>query len=58
MNLSHVPEGAILKRTALPAALLVVLSTVLSLPFVLPLPGGAFVWPDAPLPAAAAAGSP
>ncbi len=53
--MAHVPEGVILKRTALPAALLAALATLLALLFTLPLPGGAFAWPDAPLPAAAAA---
>jgi hypothetical protein len=50
MNLSHVREGVIIKRTALPAALLSLIATVLSLMFMLPLPGGNYVWPDHPIP--------
>ncbi|WIA42460.1 hypothetical protein OEZ86_008455 [Tetradesmus obliquus] len=52
MNLSHVGEGELIKRTALPALVLIVASTAVSCLFLFAAPGQQFVWPDHPLPAA------
>ncbi|WIA22021.1 hypothetical protein OEZ85_004372 [Tetradesmus obliquus] len=52
MNLSHVGEGELIKRTALPALVLIVVSTAMSCLFLFAAPGQQLVWPDHPLPAA------
>uniref|UniRef100_A0A383V6N0 L-lactate permease n=1 Tax=Tetradesmus obliquus TaxID=3088 RepID=A0A383V6N0_TETOB len=52
MNLSHVGEGELIKRTALPALVLIVASTAVSCLFLFAAPGQQLVWPDHPLPAA------
>jgi hypothetical protein len=53
MNLHHVGEGELIKRTALPALVLILVSTAMSCLFLFAAPGHMYVWPDHPLPAAA-----
>lgn len=49
-ELEKVHEGTFIRKAALPALLLVLVSTALSCVFMFVTPSGGYVWPDFPLP--------